>query len=219
MGNPHEHEILINLLKKDGYKTHSFYLTGHNKRVNYLTRQDWYNDCTKNIEYLIKNNHENFIIVGHSMGGVLGIDLALRYEKYVKKIILFNPALEYLIRKNGRVLLFQTAKQLLKAFKQIDLNDGIQKPAILPINAAHELKKMVIEHRNDIYKIKCPILILQGDEDHVVPSNKIYEIYEELNNKNKEFIAVSGGSHWFIRTKKIEEIYPQIKSFLDKGKN
>ncbi len=150
------------------------------------------------------------------MGGVLSVDLSLRYEKYIKKIILFSPAFEYLVRKKGRTLIFQTTKQLLKAFKQLDFSEEIKKPVILPINAPKELKKMVVEHRDDIYKIKCPILILQGDEDHVVPSNKIYEIYEELNNKNKEFIAVSGGSHWFIRTKKIEEIYPQIKSLLDK---
>lgn len=215
MGNPDEFNLIEELLNINNYQTFSFYLHGHKEQVKKLKRKDWINDCQNNLNYILPN-HQEVIVIGHSLGGVLGINLALNNQPYIKKIILIDPSIEYLINKNGKIKILASLKQLSKAIKQIDKKQIEPKPAKLPISAFREFKELLKEERNSIYDLQCPLLIIHGEQDYIVPKDKIKEIYDELTNPNKELMIIPGANHWWIREELNKETSEKILSFIKK---
>jgi len=74
--------------------------------------------------------------------------------------------------------------------------------------------KLVKEHTKDIYDVECPILIILGDKDFVVPIEKVNKIYEKIENKNKKIIVIENGIHWFLSSETIYTVLDDIKEFI-----
>lgn len=148
------------------------------------------------------------------MGGVLATMLALKYQKFITKMILINPSFEYLIMKNGKLQILPSFKQVLKVLS--DLNHKVYpfKKCICSLQVIKEFTLLIKEHSNDIYNIKCPILILHGEKDNVVPINQIKNIFDKLDNQDKYFITIANGSHWILASKLEENVYYKIKTFI-----
>jgi alpha/beta superfamily hydrolase len=70
-------------------------------------------------------------------------------------------------------------------------------------NFHRELQKYDIPE--DIRRIRCPILIIHGDSDDVVPLKDAYKLYEKANEP-KKLKMIEGGSHIFDNPEHLEEI-------------
>lgn len=216
-GCPSEFKILRDLFTKLGYDSYTFVLSGHQgKKLKGATRQDWEKDCIENIELLKSKGYKKVILVGHSMGGVLASIMALKYEDYIEKIILIDPAFEYLRMKDGKVQILPSLKQSVQVLKEVN---GLKKIHYSPvvgcsISSMKEFCLLVKEHAKDIEKVKCPLLFLHGEKDCIVPIEKLKATYEKIDNKNKKFIEVKKGTHWFLSSKQNDEIYERISNFI-----
>lgn len=212
-GHIEEFDIIRNYLNNNGYNTHAFTLSGHDKvKLKGVTRYDWIKDCENEIEKYRKE-YKNIIIIGHSMGGLLASMMASKYEE-VKKIILIAPAIEYFGSINGKFKVVQTVKRAIKITKDKESKSYTKVALKVSVSVVREFMRLVSEHNKDIYNVKCPILILQGDKDFVVPIEKIKNIYESLSNKNKKMITVKNGSHWFLSSKLVETTFDEINNFI-----
>ena len=63
---------------------------------------------------------------------------------------------------------------------------------ILPVNSL--LKYQFKSHRY-LQAAECPIVIIHGDKDGVVPLASAKKLYESLDGKNVKFIVIEGGEH------------------------
>ena len=187
MGHSNEFHILKAVFTSWEYDTYTFNLAGHeDKIIQNVTRKDWEADCISNIETLIKKGYKKIILVGHSMGGVLATMLASKYKDYVVKLILIDPAFEYLGMKNGKLKIISSVKQIVKILKDkasISNSKAIRRCSLASIR---EFTLLVKEHKEDIFIIECPVLFIHGANDYVVPIEKIKIIYDKIPNKNKE---------------------------------
>ena len=147
------------------------------------------------------------------MGGVLGINLSLRYD-IIDKIILFNPCIEYLIMKNGKLKIIPSIKQFKKLLKEIGKRGDTKEITRVSLGSINEVRLLIKEHKNDIYKLKKPLLLIHGECDNVIPINQIKNVFDKIENDNKEFIEVKDGSHWILSTKLEDKIYNQILNFV-----
>ncbi len=78
----------ISNLKSD-YQTHQFTYAGFGGVPE--IEMPWYETLVDNISgYIEENNLKKVVIIGHSMGGMLAIDIAARLPKSVKKMILVD---------------------------------------------------------------------------------------------------------------------------------
>lgn len=219
MGHPKEYKILKELFTSWHYDTYEFVLSGHDGgKIKHVTKEEWEKDCIKNIDLLKEKGYENIILVGHSMGGVLGTSMTLKYKEYISKLILIDPAFEYLIMKDGKLKIFPSIVQAVKIFKDKANKERTSQAFRCTPKAIKEFRSLVKEHKDDIYKVKCPIMFLHGDHDYVVPIEAIRNIYEKIENKNKRLIEVKNGSHWRLSTKLEDDIYNKIKEFLSDEK-
>jgi pimeloyl-ACP methyl ester carboxylesterase len=63
---------------------------------------------------------------------------------------------------------------------------------LLPVNS---LLKYQFRSYQYLQAAKCPIVIIHGDKDGVVPLASAHKLYQSLEGKNAEFITIEGGEH------------------------
>ncbi len=219
MGNPNEFDILKNNFNNLGYETFGFVLSGHNGgRINHVKRKDWENDCISNINLILSKGYKEIIIVSHSMGAVLASMMALKYKDKIKKIVYLSPAFEYLRMENRKLQIFPSIKQIIKIAKEKENKERSSQIFRLTISSIREFCLLVKEHGYDVLKVKCPILLLHGENDNVIPLKQVKTIYNKIDNKNKNFILVENESHWFLSHKVDNLIYQEINKFCQNKK-
>ena len=102
---------LENELSKD-FKTISFDLIGYGKEIKPRIEYNL-NDFIKFVESKVNLKKGNYILVGHSMGGAIAKELALKYKKTIKKLFLIGYPLkdkDKLLKTKFQVMYMQGSK-------------------------------------------------------------------------------------------------------------
>ncbi len=156
------------------------------------------------VQYFVKLNYDVVVMdyrtYGKSTGSLsesaLLNDAELFYE-YVserfrnEKIVLYGRSLgsamaSYLVSKHSPSLLV-----LETPFYSL-LDVAQDRFPILPMNS---LLKYQFRSYEYLQASNCPILILHGDQDKVVPIHSAKKLFQSLEGKNAEFITILGGEH------------------------
>jgi len=151
-------------------------LPGHGTRwqdMNITTWQDWYAEADRAFSELSQRCETTFVM-GLSMGGSLSLRLAEERGDEVAGLVLVNPAVHS--ERPDRFLL-PLLRLFVPAFPGIS-NDikkaGADEGAYdkIPLKAAYSLTHLWSAVREDIGRVRQPLLLFRSSEDHVVePSN------------------------------------------------
>lgn len=209
-------EKLVNDLNLEGkFDTFAFTLSGHNKYfLNHVTYEDFINDADKQINYLISHGYNKIYVVGHSMGGLLGVYLATKY-KQVKKLVLVAPGLFCgSIKQYGYDLC-----HALDTFRDNDVGylTIFRKAFTVSPSVRRQLWLIISKYRHLINDVKCPVLILQGDKDEVVPEKTGKYALEHVKSKHKTLIMINGGRHNLINGTYSSKVILYIHTYLKGG--
>lgn len=165
-------------------------------------------------ELLVKLKVENPIIIGHSVGGRIGIMYASMYK--VKKLVLLSAPFRPSKKSKGlKVRLFKIAKKfkclkglanyLKKKWGSTDYN-----------NASDVMRKTLVKVVNqdlteDALKINCPTLLIYGDKDDVVLINEGYELEKLI--KDSGLVKYVGCGH-YAYLERLKQTISVLKVFL-----
>jgi pimeloyl-ACP methyl ester carboxylesterase len=172
-------------------------------------KPDWYsytpNEHVKNIHHTISKTKikKPFIIVGHSMGGLLALHYARQYPKDISHLYLLSPPI-YLSKKDAqtakriwRDMLYARAYKYIRLHKKFTLK-GVKGLKVLalknnPFSISEETwlpfsksLEECIEKQNviaDIEHINCPIDVFYGTLDQLLIKNNIRKISAHSNIK------------------------------------
>lgn len=215
-GSTYDQELLANYLELNRFSTFTFTLPGHEKSfLKKVTKEEWINECKKQIETLITHGFTNIYLVGHSMGGVLASLLATEYNE-VKKLILAAPAFKYLTFEEEEFKLLNAIKNSPKVFKSYKKEDIISRMIQFPASVAKEFMDLVEESQDLPSKIECPVLLIQGTDDLIVPLKSSEYVYDNLKTNNKKIIVLDKVTHDIFRSKDLEPLFLDIINFLNK---
>lgn len=129
-------------------------------------------------------------LVGFSMGGVIASWLASRYP--IEKLALIAPAFTYLDLGKAAGYLKKGTRMI---FASSDPgNDDIQVPPTF-YPAFTEIIKTC---RDSIASVFCPVLILHGDEDEVIPLKSSTWAYAQLPHAQKRLFILHEGHHHLL---------------------
>lgn len=135
--------------------------------------------------------HQEIILLGFSMGGVIASYLASIYK--VKKLILIAPAFQYLdlsiITQHGVKLV----KNINKKTEQI--------PSASQTKA---FQTIVSKYKESIQQVDCPVFIFQGTSDEVIPLESSKNAYKKIHGP-KRLIFIEGGKHRIMYDGKMEK--------------
>lgn len=216
--NYYENEYFINTLQRyPELDVYTFTLPGHEtpvmRKVKY---HSWIERSEEELKKLI-DDYATIYLVGHSMGGVIASYLASKYPKKVKKLVLIAPAFEY-----GS---FHQNKKDIQDFFERENRKGIvgydtlfSKIMSVPITRILEFTKLVKKYKHCIGQVTCPVLLLQGNIDNVVPFSSSVYAYDQVRG-NKYFTVLRNVRHQVFITEKKEQITNYIYQFLRSEKH
>lgn len=153
------------------------------------------------------NDKKKVYLLGFSMGGVIASHLASKYK--IEKLILISPAFIHLNLEYYTSIAIQTGKKLLS-----NVEDDT-KPK-LPNSFYNGFLNCVKEHKNDIGRVTCPVLIIQGDEDEVIPTRSSEWAYNKIEHDQKKCIFLHKGKHRILVDENVKDIaFTLIHDYLE----
>ncbi|HEX9758366.1 MAG TPA: alpha/beta hydrolase [Nitrospiria bacterium] len=202
-------------------------LRGHVDRyVQYL---DDLNGFIKHVQN--KFSHGKTFLIGHSLGGVIASAFAMTHDSHLEGIILSAPGLR--IRNFHRSLYgvvkilnwFKPNLQLRHTLRYRHLSHDpsvgkayIQDPLVHPFITPRfflEFNHMLsFVHRNP-HRLHLPCLILCPTGDRIVNPQGSIEFYQNLKNPLNTLITYPGFFHEIFSEVRKEQVFSDVKSWLE----
>jgi len=103
-------------------------------------------DEVEQVRIALGLTNENFIILGHSWGGILGLEYALKYQQNLKGLIISNmvPSIPDYMKYSEEVLAPQLDPNILAEIREYEQNDDYTNPKYLDLVATHYYPKHVL---------------------------------------------------------------------------
>ncbi len=214
MGEISEVEYLNNQINlNSNIDAYAFSLPGHDKyTIKDVKYQDWIK-ASENMINTLKKKYKTIYVIGHSMGGVIACHLATKFKE-VKKVILVAPAFIYLDYDNlGNI------KEIIKnPIKNQDrYKDATYKVLHTSLSSVLEFRKLVEKYYETPKEINCPILILQGDKDAIVPIKSSNYVYDSVLSKDKFIKIIPNETHSILCGPNKDKISRYITKYLIGG--
>lgn len=122
------------------------------------TPNDILDDISRGIDFLVKKGYTRIVAVGKSFGGAM---LLLRQD-HITKLILWAPAL-FVVPEHGTIENYMT----------------------VPLAQAKSVKDITIDY-SFLQKIKTPLALIHGTNDHLVPIENSKEIQQHVHEATLE---------------------------------
>ena len=172
-GAPPEMRLIGDYLHQQGITVSAPMLPGHGTYVEDMNQYKW-TDWVAHAQQTfteLKSRCDMVFIAGLSLGSLITLNLAAEDDdlsgailyapsiKLTSKLIHLTPILKYFIQKVKKPL-DQYANQAADR-QEWTYNER-------PMAGAHELLKIISHTRTVLPKVKCPLLIIEGDRKSVV---------------------------------------------------
>lgn len=217
-GGPHEVAPLIAYLQeRTNWYMEVPTLPGHGKPLDLdnVTYQEWLQAAETAFQNIKKQN-DTIYVIGFSMGGMIAAYLAAKYD--VDRLIMLAPAGKYLCFKNlssfiGDVISDGVKGKLNENEKYLHYKNKISD---VPFKANVEFMRLIKYTRQYLKDIKCPVLIVHGQRDGLVPAKTAYYLDKEIKAKHKEVVFFERSDHLICLGEDKDVLNDIICSFLEK---
>ncbi len=218
-GGTYEVQPLVTYVKKHtDWSIEVPTLPGHGVTIDLrrVSAQNWLMEAEIAMRRLRKRV-DRVIIAGFSMGGLIAIYLALRYP--VDKLILLSAAAKYI---SPRVLLDDVRIILTESItKRYTPNTFYHlynyKLTHTPLRATFEFLKIVKTVQPYYQSIQCPVCIVQGEKDGIVPLATAEHLYKKLGSKVKKLVTSPTGKHHICYSADNEKWFAEVLLFMQQG--
>ncbi len=179
---------------------------------------DFFQKISKSSRFLQKNL--SYILIGHSFGGRVVIKFAAKYPIMVKKIILIASG--GVRHKSLKIIslkyLSKIGKFFLKTLKLSKLSQALQtkfsSPDYLALSGI--MKQIFLNVINEdlileANKIKCPTLIIWGENDEELPLQDALILGKAISNSSVKILKNAGH---FVFLEKPEDFFNILKKFI-----
>ncbi|MFP4635866.1 MAG: alpha/beta hydrolase [Nitriliruptoraceae bacterium] len=191
-------------LAAEGYSVEVPLLPGHgthHRDLGHTRYADWY----ATVEHLVDDlgeRCEQVVLVGHSMGGTIALDLASRREE-VAALAVINP----LIREpSGLMARLAPVLQYLAPYVPRQLaglpSDDIARPdveesayAMVSSRAAQSLLRELPRIRSQLGAVVQPLLVVRSPEDHTVSPRDPLIVLESVGSRDVRELVCERSYH------------------------
>jgi len=214
-------------------------LPGHGQLPNKLykvTGKEWLAEAEEGLATL-REKCDQIILMGHSMGTVLGAHLVSQNDDILGMIML-APASEI---PDNRLRLLGLAKYVMPWFyplwmkslhplvferlhdfdPTLDLDDPAVKKRLpemskIPTGAVDEMRKMLESGRELWPQLDLPVVIYQGKEDIAIDEATTEALFAKLPNEDKQLFLLEEAGHELMRPfdPTHEQVWPGVYEFV-----
>ena len=177
------------------------------------TDNDWKMWVKRAEEVMIRTqlDYDELYLLGFSMGGVIASYLATRFK--VERLILISPAFNHFHLENYTSIVIKGATDLIN---RNEPNEEETKKS-LPKTFYASFLDCVKQLKNSISQVQCPVLILQGDADEIIPCKSSEWAFDQIPHDKKRCIFLHGGHHRVLQDPSVnQEAFILIQAFIEK---
>ncbi len=194
--------IYTKFLQSKGYSTLAFDYSGHGESegdISETSLAKWEDDLNSAINFM-KQHCKDIALLGFSLGGMSSLICS---ERSKATIAIAPPT-------NFRKLMTHFIRTgLVKKLKEfIDFGGLNIKHTFITDSAKYDMKKIM-------KKIKCPILLIHGDQDEIVPLSQSEEIIQHINEP-KKLAVINDMGHNVSNIDQMNIICKEIGYWLEK---
>lgn len=195
---PGELRLIGEALAAQGYTSKGILLPGHGTKPEDLLKvayEDWIDAAQTGINQL-KKSCNAVIVIGHSMGGLLALQMAARNK--INGVITIAAALKITNR-------LASLAWLLKHFKPYIPGSAAERPPqeqqyllhypYFPTASVAELKKLAANTAEILAQITADALIIQTKDDRTVQPQSARIICRRISSPRKECYWLEKGTH------------------------
>ncbi|UOQ44357.1 alpha/beta fold hydrolase [Halobacillus salinarum] len=218
-GSPEEVRPLVEFLQTNtDWELASPTLPGHGEDLD--LRGHYYQEWIATAELALldlKKRNDTLLLVGFSMGGMIAAYLAAKYE--IKRLVLLSAAGKY-------ISLPQMFKDIVEmgvdaVRKELASNELFlryqRKLKDTYFFSSFEFMKCVKFTRPSLHKVNCPVLIIQGDLDGMVPKATANFLKAEIPAAEKEVVFLPKSKHLICHGDDREELCDKVLTFLSEN--
>jgi carboxylesterase len=204
-GNPIGTRPLGEALADEGYTVEVPLLPGHGTSHQDLARTT-YADWSGAVEGLIddlRTRCDRVALIGHSMGGTISLDLAVRRAEDVAAVVVINPTvrapagllprlsgvLQYVLPYVPRDLAGLPTNDLVRD----DVDEGSY--ALVSARAARSLLRELDRVRLSLLDLTAPLLVVRSVEDHSVAPTNSRDVLELTGSRDLRELVCERSYH------------------------
>ncbi len=217
-GTPKELRWMGEYLSKNGFTVHGIRLAGHATQMSDLIRTHW-QDWLISVEdgfNLLKTTCKSIFAIGLSMGGILSLLAAARYN--LQGVIVMSTPFAL---PNDWRLMFARPISVIYPYVKKEVSNMKNKEAtrehldypFYPTRSIAELHKLITQMQTGLPTIKIPALIIHSKADDLSFENA-KRIHESISSEDKELFLLEKSGH--VITEDIErfQVFEKAKTFI-----
>lgn len=210
-----KYQELSELLETKGLKTFLLKVPGLTEKMN--TDKIWgIEDYVKWLKGILDQEKDKVILIGHSNGGRIALNFALKYPQKLHKLVLIDSAGIYhneLPIRAKRIIFSALAKIGKKLTSSEDLKNLLYRLTGERDykNASLQMGKVMnnlikSDGSLNLSKVNIPTLIIWGDEDRVLPLQDGEKMRELIKNSRLEVVKGARHSPQFTHPAKVADL-------------
>lgn len=209
-GGIYEIKSLADYLNDNGYIVSCPKLKGHTgigKDMKSADYKDWIYSAEKELVMLLEKTN-NVVIIGFSMGGLIAVNLASKYD--IKAIATINTPIYYWNINRVVLNIFDD----LKNKKLSNIKRYIKAKNASPLIAMINFLRLLNITKPKLALINCPFLIIQTKDDDTTKLKSAYHIYDHISSLDKEIKLHEKGGHLVLKSDYKYDVICDVENFL-----
>ncbi len=173
-------------------------------------------------ETMARLDADRFFVAGHSLGGAVALELALRHPERVRGLILIATGAHFPALAATPSLFLLPVAVAPGKFRDLFLGEGVSAEALALARAAVAgcppdiiradiSAAKAFDARAALPRVRCPALILCGTEDHITPPRYAAWLKEGLPDAH--VVLIRGAGH-MLPLERPEQVNAALATFL-----
>lgn len=153
------------------------------------------------------NDGRRVWLVGFSMGGVIASHLASRFP--VERLVLLAPAFDYVSTRLVKLKVQEIMDDLL--------NRSVPDPRYAPLPESFKttFRDVIATCGPSIAQVMCPVLLIHGTDDEVIPVRSSDGAYAKIPHKRKRLHLVKGIQHRILDSEAQSDVLWIMDNFFN----
>lgn len=233
------HHVLKALTKR-GYAAYALDHRGHGASDGVRAHVERFDYFVDDLHLLLQKAQATepelpIIMIGHSMGGLIAIRYALRYQTLLKGLVVSGAALQIgenvsriVRRASGMLALFTPylpivgsqsgAESVLSrnpAVQDAFEHDPLCYNGKMRARLGYELMRASIDARTRMAQLRLPLLVMHGDADRLVNPQGSIDLYTQAQSANKTLKLWPGCRHEIFNEPEQSEVIAYMLDWMD----
>jgi len=166
---------------------------------------EWLRGAEKEFDEFYKSC-DNVVVIGFSVGALIGLILAEKY-RLDALIIINTPVYLTNFRKLFEILCYQGEES-----GNVNLNRVI----ISTLYNLVSFNKLLNQVKRRLYRLRCPLLVIQGKKDDIVDWGSACYIYDRVFSHHKEIQFFPKSGHFICCDCESRLVFIRLYQFIEK---